>query len=94
MSGQTVKFAVGQLVFTHQIIQHWDKVNPLGLVVRHACGDWGDLDAHDRKVNETELQKKSGYYLSSYPVTGIPGQTHVWIKTEGEITTVLFPDEY
>ncbi len=31
--------------------------NPLDYLARHASGDWGDLDAHDRKENELSLRQ-------------------------------------
>jgi hypothetical protein len=36
------------------------------LLSRHASGDWGDLDAHDRRENERSL-KHGWRILSSYP---------------------------
>jgi hypothetical protein len=36
------------------------------LLSRHASGDWGDLDAHDRRENERSL-KHGWRSLSSYP---------------------------
>ena len=43
--------------------------DPFGHLVRHASGDWGELDAHDRRENELAL--KNGWrILSSYPVGG------------------------
>ena len=58
---------------------------------RHASGDWGELDGHDRRENERSL--KNGWrVLSSYPV----GAEKVWIITEADrsVTTILLPEEY
>ncbi len=65
--------------------------DPFGYLTRHASGDWGELDAHDRRENQRSL--KNGWrVLSSYPV----GEGRVWIITEADrsITTILLPDEY
>ena len=61
------------------------------LLARHASGDWGDLDAHDRRENQRSL-KHSWRVLSSYPVGG----NTVWVITEADrsVTTVLLPEEY
>jgi hypothetical protein len=68
-------------------------VEPHELLRRHLSGDWGELDAHDRRENERSL--KHGFrVLSSYPV-GEDGQK-VWIITEADrsSTCLLLPSEY
>ena len=65
--------------------------NPFRYLSRHASGDWGELDNHDRKENELSI--KNGWrVLSSYPV----GERKVWIITEANrsVTTLLLPEEY
>ncbi|MEQ1735843.1 MAG: hypothetical protein ABL886_05525 [Rhodoglobus sp.] len=59
---------------------------------RHATGDWGELDAHDRDANDRALTEGSRL-LSSYRT--IDGTTF-WIITEADrsVTTVLLPGEY
>jgi hypothetical protein len=60
-------------------------------LARHANGDWGDLDDHDRKANEYamehDLKVLSAYSLSS-------GEK-IWIITEADrsATTILLPSE-
>ena len=65
--------------------------DPLRLLARHASGDWGGLDAHDRRENRRSL-KNGCLELSSYPV----GQGKVWVITEADrsVTTILLPEEY
>ncbi|MDP9457823.1 MAG: hypothetical protein M3Q49_12675 [Actinomycetota bacterium] len=65
--------------------------DPLRLLARHALGDWGELDAHDRRENERSLE--NGWrVLSSYPV----GDEKIWALTEADrsCTTILLPSEY
>ena len=65
--------------------------DPLRLLSRHALGDWGELDPHDRRENRRSI--RNGWrVLSSYPI----GQDRVWVITEADrsITTILLPDEY
>ena len=61
------------------------------LLARHASGDWGDLDAHDRRENELAL-RFGRRLLSSYSVS----EARVWIITEADrsVTTLLLPSEY
>jgi hypothetical protein len=68
------------------------EVSPSELLERHASGDWGEVDAHDRRQNEYGL--KHGFrVISSYPV-GEDG-AKVWIITEADrsSTCLLLPIE-
>jgi hypothetical protein len=66
--------------------------SPSTYLARHASGDWGDLDEHDRKANEYALEHGlrvlSAYTLSS-------GE-RIWVITEADrsMTTILLPEEY
>jgi len=68
----------------------------LDLLVRHARGDWGNLDAEDRAANELALRSGARLF-SAYNV----GTEPVWIITEAAddagrrvASTLLRPDEY
>ena len=65
--------------------------DPLRFLSRHAAGDWGELDPHDRRENELAL-KHGRRLLSSYLV----GEGRVWVITEADrsYTTLLLPSEY
>lgn len=64
-----------------------------GMLVMHAGGHWGKVDAEDAKANDDALMNR-GRILSAYdlPVTG----TRVWVITEWDrsVTTILLPSEY
>jgi hypothetical protein len=66
--------------------------SPVEFIARHARGDWGDLDEHDRLMNEQALVH-GGRLLSSYIVTG---DAKLWVLTESDrpATTLLRPSEY
>lgn len=68
------------------------EVSPSELLTRHASGDWGDIDAHDRRANNKALKDETRL-LSAYT---LPGGERVWIITEADrsSTTLLLPDEY
>ena len=84
-------FELGRIVATPGAIETIGHEGCLLLLRRHAGGDWGDLDGHDRRANEQAL-KTGARLLSSYPV----GDGKVWIITEGSrsSTCVLLPSEY
>ncbi len=64
---------------------------------RHASGDWGDVDEHDRQANDEAL-KDGSRLLSAYTLrTGV----RLWVITEAAddrgnraATTLLLPSEY
>jgi hypothetical protein len=62
------------------------------LLKRHASGEWGEVDAHDRSANNRAL-KDGTRVLSTYT---IPGGHRFWIITEADrsATTILLPEEY
>jgi hypothetical protein len=86
-------FSLGQVVATPGALKLLQEagVNPLRYLSRHALGDWGDLDEHDRRENELSL-KYGWRIVSSYPI----GEKRVWIITEADrsVTTILLPEEY
>ncbi len=94
----TALFGLGRVVITPCALDTLTDagVAPRKLVVRHISGDWGELDEHDRRVNETAL-KTGRRLLSSYPFGSEGGPTSkVWVITEADrsATTILLPEEY
>jgi hypothetical protein len=86
-------FLLGRVVATPGVLKLLEEVgeDPLCYLARHATGDWGEVDAHDRRENERSL-KYGWRILSSYPV----GENTIWIITEADksVTTILLPEEY
>ena len=86
-------FPLGQVVATPGVLKLLEEASedPCLLLARHRSGDWGELDAHDRRENELSLEH-GWRILSSYPVRG----GRVWIITEADrsVTTILLPSEY
>lgn len=85
------KFSLGRLVATPGAIEALSEACIRASLARHQTGDWGDVDAHDRRANDTAL-KEGTRLLSVYQ----NGNTKFWIITEWDrsVTTVLLPDEY
>jgi hypothetical protein len=88
------RFPLGQLVATPgalEVLQEAEQ-DPLGLLVRHVSGDWGDLEDEDKQENEFSVDRDLRI-LSAY---NLPTGKRVWIITEADrsATTLLLPDEY
>jgi hypothetical protein len=85
------RFPLGRLVATPGALEHLGHAGALDLVLRHQRGDWGDLDAHDRRENEYSVDRRLRI-LSAYVVD----EVKYWVITEADRsgTTVLLPSEY
>jgi hypothetical protein len=86
------KFQTGQIVTTANALNHLSYDDILAGLLRHVTGDWGDLDADDRKENDLALEKGSRF-LSAYQASN---GVKFWIITEADrsSTTVLLPEDY
>jgi hypothetical protein len=86
-------FCLGRIIMTPgaQATLETNNVPAIRLLLRHASGDWGDLE-EDKKANDFDL-KAGGRLLSSYH---LPDETKVWVITEWNrtATTILCPEEY
>ncbi len=87
-------FKLGQIVSTPAALEALGKAcqAPWEFLVRHAQGDWGDLDDEDRHLND-EAVKDGSRILSAYTLkTGV----RVWVITEADrsSTCILLPDDY
>ncbi len=88
------KFLLGQLVATPGALQALQDAgqNALEFLSRHVRGDWGDLDAEDKKENDFSVSRHLRI-LSAYTLTtGVK----IWLITEADrsATTLLLPEEY
>ena len=89
---QTPSFPLGQVVITAhaQDVLHPEDV-PAALR-RHASGDWGELDGHDRHENDLALQQG----LRLFSAYRDRCDVKFWIITEADrsATTILLPEDY
>jgi hypothetical protein len=62
-------------------------------LARHASGDWGLVDASDKRANDDRALIEGTRLLSAYELAN---GTRIWIITEADraATTVLLPAEY
>jgi hypothetical protein len=90
----TPAFPLGKLAATPGALQALKETGQCleAFVIRHACGDWGDLCDADRQENARAL-REGGRLMSTYTLKN--GQT-LWIITEADrsVTTLLLPLEY
>ena len=93
-----MRHSLGRVVATAAVAASVPEEVIIGLLDRHAAGDWGDLDGEDKAANDTDHSHAEGRLFSSYE-----SEEHgtIWVITEdlrgeadGPITTVLFPDDY
>lgn len=92
-------FPLGQILATPGALAALAEAgsNPVLWILRHAAGDWGQLDTSDMQANAEALRYGSRI-LSAYVLsTGVK----IWIITEAqndedsrEATTILLPSEY
>lgn len=92
-------FELGQVVATPGALQALAESgeSALDLIRRHADGDWGDVDNHDKQMNDESLVL-GGRLLSAYKLRS--GE-RLYVITEAEamagvreVTTILKPSEY
>lgn len=88
----TARFSLGQLLATPSVLKNIPNDQMLAALNRHACGDWGDVNEHDRQANNAALREGTRLLSAYHTDDG----TCFWIITEADrsATTVLLPEEY
>ena len=79
-TASAAKFQLGQIVATPNALNHLSQDDIRSGIIRHQSGDWGDLDADDRKENDQALERGTRL-LSAYRASN--GVTF-WIITEAD----------
>ena len=86
------KFALGQTVITANAKAVLPELDVVLALQRHHSGDWGDVDDHDRQVNEDAL-RNGDRLVSIYK--SVRGQKfYVITEWDRSVTTVLLPEDY
>ena len=83
---------LGQIVATPAALGALSQPDIVAALRRHAAGDWGDVDAHDRAANDDALRSGERLLSAYRSASG----TTFWVITEADrsVTTVLLPDDY
>ena len=85
------RFDLGRLCITPSAAKDVPAQEVLQAVARHATGDWGLLNPHDRQQNEDAL-RQGGRLLSVYQSS--TGQRfYVITESPGNQTTILLPED-
>ncbi len=84
-------FELGTIVATPGALLDFGPAIIVDLVSRHAGGDWGDLDTHDRRENERGVCEGSRIFSAYDTPLG-----RAWVITESDqsSTCVLRPEDY
>jgi hypothetical protein len=87
-----MKFPLGGVYITPGALSALSSEKVRDALRRHANGDWGELDEHDRKANDQALQDGARLLSAYTDINGIK----FWIITEWDrsATTILLPEEY
>ena len=94
------RFRLGQMMVTPGALQALEESgeSAVEFLRRHAHGDWGNLDAHDKQMNEQAIahERFPGRrlrVLSAYQ-TKLGVKLYVITEHDRSYTTVLLPEEY
>ena len=86
------KFPTGLLHITPNALRQIGLEDSTNALRRHVNGDWGDVNAHDRKANEDALREGTRIFSVYRTESGIK----FWVITETDrsVTTILLPEDY
>lgn len=87
-----VRIELGSLLATANALAALDPESIPIALARHARGDWGDIDDHDRQANNEAL--RSGDRLLSVYHDRNGRKFYVITEANREVTTVLLPEDY
>ena len=85
-------FALGQTVITANAKAVLPELDVVLALQRHHSGDWGNVDDHDRQVNEDAL--RSGDRLVSIYQSVRDQKFYIITEWDRSVTTVLLPEDY
>ena len=85
-------FPLGRCVITAGASDVLDASDVQSALDRHARGDWGELDEHDRQENERGLAQ--GLRLFSRYSAASGKVFYVITEHDRSVTTVLLPEDY
>jgi hypothetical protein len=88
------RFESGQIVCTRNALNVCEAkgINPLALTGRHLAGDWGDLEAGDKKMNDDAMASGEDRILSAYQVSDV--RFYVITEWDRSVTTLLLASDY
>jgi hypothetical protein len=90
-----MRFKIGQVVATPGAIQAIEEAKQclMFFLGMHMTGAWGDLDAHDRKMNLRAVIQGNDRIMSCY-LTRNGDKLYIITEHDRSSTTILLADEY
>lgn len=87
-----MKFDLGRVVMTRGALDTLNAVDALSCLMKHANGDWGDLDDRDKQRNKLAVEQQLSVFSAYRDRNG----TKFWIITEADrsSTRILLPEDY
>ncbi len=90
-----VSFELGRVCATPGALRAIEEAGqtPGDFLQRHLSGDWGEMDAHDSRLNDAAVRSGEDRIFSAYCTSA--GEK-LWCITEWDrsATTILLPSEY
>jgi hypothetical protein len=86
------KFPFGDVVITIGAREKIPSTEIPAFLRRHLSGDWGDLDEHDRQVNERALAEGGRLFSRYESRNGV--RFYIITDPDRQHTTILLPSEY
>lgn len=102
---ESAAIEIGRLLSSREVIKLMDESKLFEMFVgfclgRHSCGDWGDLDEHDRDLSDLGLATGSDVW-SAYRVPVDLKESgranhylYVTTRLASGVTSIMFADEY
>ena len=88
------RFPMGRLLATPGALAAVEDAGqiPVEFLLRHARGDWGEVNSGDWVLNDESLESGDRVLSAYRTAKGV----RIWIITEAgrQATTILLPDEY
>jgi hypothetical protein len=86
------RFRLGRILSTPNALSKLDNADILTAIQRHQAGDWGDVQATDRRANDRALEEGTRLLSIYHSAKGVK----FWIVTEADrsATTVLLPEDH
>ena len=85
------RFPLGEVYASAATAEHLEEDALLRILLRHHCGDWGDLGDCDKQANESAL-KTDERLFSRYNLEC--GSFYIITEADRSMTTVMGVEEY
>ena len=61
---------------------------------KYKAMDWGDLNDHDKELNDKAIKYKNDRVLAKYHIESLNRNIYIITEWDRSVTTLLFTDEY